>query len=216
MLYNYYLFGKRSIVFASNRGNDNQWATDIHVMDPNGRNHQKLTNAGSDVSPSWSPDGQRIVFVSYRDENAEIYVMDADGGNPQRLTDSPADDWSPSWSPDGERIVFSSERDGNFEIYLMDADGENPRRLTNHPDRDFLPSWSPDGKRIAFASNRVRSLDIYVIDADGQNLQNLTNVMFGHDSAPAWFHPTLGIAPAAVAPVGKKLTIWGQLKRVDQ
>ena len=104
--------------------------------------------------------GNALSFSSYRDENAEIYVMDADGNNPQRLTDSPADDWFPSWSPDGERIVFSSERDGNFEIYLMDADGENPRRLTNHPDRDFWPSWSPDGKRIAFASNRVRSFEI--------------------------------------------------------
>ena len=98
----------------------------------------------------------------------------------------------------------------------MDADGQNPRRLTNHPDRDFLPSWSPDGKRIAFASNRVRSLDIFVMDANGQNLQNLTNVMFGDDSAPAWFHPNLAIAPAAVALTGKKPTMWGWFKRIGR
>ena len=79
--------------------------------------------------------------------------------------------------------------------------GGNPQRLTNHPDRDFSALMvSTDGKRIAFASNRARSFDIFVMDANGENLQNLTNVMFGHDSAPAWFHPNLGIAPAAVAP----------------
>ena len=188
-------------------------------MDTNGRNSQKLTDAGSDYSPSWSPDGERITFMSYRDRNSEIYVMDADGNNPQNLTNHPAEDWSPSWSPDGERIAFSSDRDGPrdgpHEIYVMDADGDNPQRLTNHPDRDFLPSWSPDGKRIAFASNRVRSFDIFVMDANGQNLQNLTNVMFGNDTAPTWFHPNFGIAPAAVAPTGKKPTMWGWFKRVD-
>ncbi len=159
----------------------------------------------------------KIAFVSDRDGHSrEIYVMDTDGNNPQRLTDSPEHKWFPSWSPDGEHIVFASERDGNLEIYLMDADGENPRRLTNHPDRDFSPSWSPDGKRIAFASNRVRSFDIFVMDTNGQNLQNLTNMMFGNDTAPTWFHPNLGIAPAAVAPTGKKPTRWGWFKRVDQ
>ena len=71
-------------------------------------------------------------------------------------------------------------------------------------------------ERIAFVSDRGRSFDIYVIDADGGNLQNLTNVRFGEDIAPAWFHPNLGIAPAAVAPTGKKLSMWGWFKRVNQ
>ena len=114
---------------------------DIYVMDTNGRNSQKLTNTGSDYSPSWSPDGERITFMSYRDGNSEIYAMDADGKNPQNLTNHPAEDWSPSWSPDGERIAFSSDRDGPrdgpHEIYVMDADGGNPRRLTNHPEADW-------------------------------------------------------------------------------
>ena len=149
----------------------------------------------------------QIIFVSDRDGHSkEIYVMDADGKNPQNLTNHPAEDWSPSWSPKSEHIAFSSDRDGPREIYVMDTDGGNPRRLTNHPEFDGLPSWSSDGERIAFVSDRGRSFDIYVIDADGGNLQNLTNLRFGEDSAPAWFHPNLGIAPAAVAPTAKKPT----------
>ena len=97
------LIGKR-IVFVSSRGNNNWGQTDIYVMHTNGRNSQKLINAGSNYSPSWSPDGERITFMSYRgDKFSGIYVMDADGGNPQRLTNHPDRDFLPTWSPDSER-----------------------------------------------------------------------------------------------------------------
>ena len=123
----------------------------------------------------------QIAFVSDRDGNPEIYVMDADGGNQQRLTNNPDKDWTPSWSPDGKRIAFTSERDGNREIYVMDADGGNQQRLTENRHDDWDPSWSPDGKRIAFVSKRdkkvknfVPTFEIYVMDADGGNQQRLT------------------------------------------
>ena len=106
----------------------------------------------------------QITFVSHRDGNPEIYVMDADGGNQRRLTNNRHDDWSPSWSPDGKRIVFSSERDGHprknkfaitHEIYVMEADGGNQQRLTNNRHGDFSPAWlnspfsvSPAGKKF--------------------------------------------------------------------
>ena len=133
----------------------------------------------------------QITFVSQRDGNAEIYVMDADGKNERRLTNNRHDDRHPSWSPDGKRIVFSSERDGNFDIYVMDADGGKPQNLTKNPNEDNYPSWSPDGERIAFASwdgivkNFVITFDIYVMDADGGNPQNLTNNR-QDDRYPSW------------------------------
>ena len=133
-----------------------------------------------------------IAFVSHRDGNPEIYVMEADGGNPQNLTNNPDKDWTPSWSPDGKRIAFTSERDGNREIYVMEADGGNPQNLTKNPNNDASPSWSPDGKRIAFVSDRdkkvknfVPTFEIYVMDADGGNPQNLTN-NGSHDQNPSW------------------------------
>ncbi len=125
----------------------------------------------------------QIAFVSRRDGNPEIYVMDAAGGNQQNLTNNPHDDRNPVWSPDGKRIVFTSRRKQNadehfnLEIYVMDAAGGNQQNLTNNPAEDRFPSWSPDGKHIVFSSRRDGHFrgnfgithEIYVMDTDGGN-----------------------------------------------
>ena len=81
----------------------------------------------------------RIAFVSDRDRNYEIYVMDDDGKNQRNITNHPDRDLAPSWSPDGTRIAFMSEREGNGEIYVMDADGANQRNITDHPIGTIIP-----------------------------------------------------------------------------
>ena len=114
------------------------------------------------------------------------------------------------------QIAFSSERDGNKEIYVMDADGRNQRRLTKNRHQDWEPSWSPDGKRIVFASPRAGNKKIYVMNANGaRHIGRLTKDR-GENSDPAWFDPAFAVevAPFAVAPAGKKLTMWGWLKQV--
>ena len=197
---------------------------EIYVMDADGGNPQNITNdRNDDRYPSWSPDSERIVFVSQRPGHFkskflityEIYVMDADGGNQQRLTENRQNDFYPSWSPDGERIAFEADRKGDFEnpeIYVMDADGKNQQRLTENRRSDLRPAWSPDGKRIAFVSWRDGNPEIYVMDADGRNPQRLTNNPHD-DFSPAWFGPAFAVE---VAPTGKKITMWGWLKRVDR
>ena len=90
-----------------------------------------------------APAAGRIAFVSERDGNREIYVMNADGSGLARLTDNPADDFTPDGPLDGAHIAFTSSRDGNWEIYVMNADGSGQTRLTNNPAADGVPAWAP-------------------------------------------------------------------------
>ena len=127
----------------------------------------------------------KIAFVSHRDGNFEIYVMNASGSGPTRLTNNPADDGSAHWSPDGSKIAFQSGRDGNWEIYVMNADGTGQTRLTNNPADDGSAHWSPDGSEIAFHSYRDGNYEIYVMNADGTGQTRLANNP-ADDHQPAW------------------------------
>jgi len=91
---------------------------------PYGGEVRLTNNPATDWSPSWSPDGKKIAFDSYRDGNGEIYVMNADGSGQINLTNNPADDGITSWSPDGKMIAFVSGRDGNDEIYVLNINAQ--------------------------------------------------------------------------------------------
>ena len=127
----------------------------------------------------------QIAFASLRDENWEIYVMNADGSGETRLTDDPGNDVAPAWSPDARRIAFASNRAGNFDIYVMNADGSEVTQLTTDPGDDFAPRWSPDGRKLVFYSERENNVDVYVMNADGSGETRLTFDR-GRELAPTW------------------------------
>src|SRR5215213_8220517 len=179
------------IAFQTDRDGD----FEIYAMGPRGElgkhgtKAKKLTNnTDADVTPAWSPNGKKIAFASARDDDHEIYVMNADGSNQTRLTTVAGLDQLPTWSPDGSKIAFESNRDVGapyFEIYVMDANGANPTRLTNNDVDDQLPAWSPDGNTIAFTSSRDGNQEIYVMNANGSNQTRLTTNAVT-DSMPTW------------------------------
>lgn len=118
---------------------------------PIGRAKQ-LTSGEANAKPRWSPDGSHIAFLSWRDGNAEIYVMTSDGTDQTNLSRHPGYDVLPAWSPDGSEIAFVSDRDGDRQIYVMGADGSSPTRITDHPASAWNPAWSADGRHILFSS----------------------------------------------------------------
>jgi hypothetical protein len=131
--------------------------------------------------------GGKIAYVSFRDGNAEIYVMEGDDSSPERLTNHPEiDDW-PAWSPDGSKIAFSRYSGGKPDIYVMNANGSMQTNLTNDPAAlDSNPDWSPDGSRITFTSNRGGGkLQIWAMKADGSDFVQLTNTT-QLNSSPDW------------------------------
>jgi TolB protein len=121
------------------------------------------------VGSTTSGDGL-IAFVSDRDDNREIYVMNADGSEQIRLTDHRANDGWPTISPDGTMVAFISDRSGNYDLYSIHTDGSGLTQLTTTFGQEMYPAWSPDGTRIAF----MRNYDIFVMNADGSNEVNLT------------------------------------------
>ena len=191
----------------------------IYLIAPDGTNRRKLAGdiPSWDIEPAWSPDSQRIAFVSSReDEWDEIYVMDADGTNQKRLTHNMVSDSQPAWSPDGSKIAFYSVQEEDFVMSVMNADGTNRRNLTEEvldgrTRLIFNPAWSPDGRTIAYYS-AIRGLNggrIHLMTADGEHLKRLGGVHKGGDSWPDWFAPVA----LAVSPASKQLTIWGKLKK---
>lgn len=136
--------------------------------------------------PTVQPESNgKIVFVSNRDGNQDIYSMNIDESNVERLTDDPAEDHSPVWSPDGTKIVFVSDREFNTDIYIMNADGSNVVKVTDSFAEDLNPCWSPDGTKIAFNSDRNGPHQIYIMNADGSNVHQVTDDK-DWNAAPTW------------------------------
>ena len=156
----------------------------ILTRNPDGVNVNRLTIT-KDSEVHWSSDGQKIAFTSMRDDNEELYIMNADGSGQTRLTHNKARDYQPSWSPDGKRITFVSDRDGSPEIYVMQADGSAQVRYTQNVAIEESPTWSPDGKKIAFVSYMHDTSEIIVMNSDGTNQVRLTNNST-NDYAPSW------------------------------
>jgi TolB protein len=126
----------------------------------------------------------KIVFISNRDGNDELYMMDFDGHSQTRLTFNKTRDYMPAWSSDGKKIAFTSYRMVNAGLYLLEP-YEGKISAISSKGTNFSPCFSPDGKKLAFCSTMDGNAEIYVADSSGKNIKRLT-FNKAIDTAPSW------------------------------
>ncbi len=143
--------------------------------DADGERAQMILESSEPIlSPSWSPDGKQLAYVSFEGRRPGIYRQVIATGERQKLTSFPGLNGAPAWSPDGRRMAMVLSKDDNPEIYVMDLATRELTRMTNHFAIDTEPAWMPDGRSIVFTSDRGGRPHIYRVDVATRELARLT------------------------------------------
>ena len=174
---------------------------DIYKMNQDGSGIVRLTeHEQRDQRACWSPDGNQIAFVSQRDGEKAVWIMNADGSNKRKLIAGR----EPSWSPDGNQIAFTSSAfHDNDEIYVINIDGSDKVRLTNNRKFDWFPSCDPVGSLVAYNSEQYGGQELILSLADGTGIIRITNAEKTYEQEPIW------------SPDGKSLAYAGKMQEDD-
>ncbi|NIW86609.1 MAG: Tol-Pal system beta propeller repeat protein TolB [Gammaproteobacteria bacterium] len=160
----------------------------LNIADSDGHNENVVLESTEPLlSPDWSPDGQRIAYVSFEAKRPRVFVQDVRSGSREEVAAFPGLNGAPSWSPDGRRLALTLSKDGNPEIYVLDLSSRRLQRLTHNAAIDTEPGWAPDGSSLVFTSDRGGSPQIYRISATGGRAERVT--FEGDYNARARFSP---------------------------
>ena len=149
------------------------------ISDADGQNIRNAMNSSEPIiSPSWSPDGKKVAYVSFEDRKPVIYVHELATGRRIALSNQKGNNSAPAWSPDGRKLAISLSKDGNTQIYGINADGTGLQRLTRGNTIDTEPQHSADGRYIYFTSDRGGNPQIYRMSAEGEQAEGVKRVTY--------------------------------------
>ncbi len=147
----------------------------LNIADWDGENVQAALNSGEPIiSPTWSPDGTRLAYVSFESRKPVVYVHALATGQRKAVAQFRGSNSAPAWSPDGTQLAVTLTRDGGSQIYLISADGGQSTRLTQSSGIDTEPYFAPDGSAIYFTSDRGGSPQIYRMPVGGGPASRIT------------------------------------------
>jgi TolB protein len=148
---------------------------ELQVADADGFGAQTVVASDEPIiSPAWSPEGNRIAYVSFEQRKPIVYVQTLSTGQRRVVANLRGSNSAPAWAPDGRRLAVVLTRDGNSQIYSIGAEGGAPQRLSNSNSIDTEPNFSPDGQWILFTSDRGGSPQIYRMPASGGAAERVT------------------------------------------
>lgn len=179
--------GRIAYITTTDLGNKQQ-SHRLQVADADGFNPQTIASSVEPLmSPSWSPDGKKVAYVSFERKSAAIYVQTLATGERVRVAEFPGINGAPAWSPDGTRLALTLSKDGSPDIYVLNLSTRALTKLTKSFAIDTEPSWSPDGSSIVFTSDRGGKPQIYMVPSQGGQEKRLT--FSGNYNARASFSP---------------------------
>jgi len=166
------------VAFINVEGTPPKQRYKLIVADYDGENQQVIATSDEPLmSPAWSPDGQRIAYVSFENKASAIFVQTLRTGERTRVSARAGINGAPAWSPDGKMLALTlSRKDGDVDVYTLDLSSQVLTRMTFDPGIDTEPSWSADGKKLYFMSDRAGGPQIYEVDV--ANPQRATRISF--------------------------------------